>query len=46
MIVFFLGFIGASPLDFFGKVILDAIAIALLIWLAIRLRVLNSHATT
>jgi hypothetical protein len=38
MAVFFVAFIGSTPLDFYGKVILDAIAVALLAWLALRIR--------
>jgi hypothetical protein len=40
MAVFFVGFLGATPIDFYGKVVLDIIAVALLIWLALRLRAL------
>jgi hypothetical protein len=36
--VFFVGFIGAAPIDFYGKVVLDSIAVMLLVWLAVRLR--------
>ena len=36
--VFFVGFIGAAPIDFYGKVVLDAIAVVLLVWLAVRLK--------
>jgi hypothetical protein len=40
MAVFFVGFVGSTPTDFHGKVIMDAIAVALLVWLALRLRAL------
>ena len=45
MAIFFVGFIGATPLDFYGKVIVDVIAVVLLLWLALRLRSKgqNSH---
>ena len=32
----FVGFIGAAPIDLYGKIILDALALLLLIWLAVR----------
>jgi hypothetical protein len=38
MAVFFVGFIDATPLDFYGKVVLDGTAIAFLLWIALRLR--------
>jgi hypothetical protein len=42
--VFFVGFIGATPIDFYGKVMLDGIAVVLLIWLAVRLRASDAAA--
>jgi hypothetical protein len=37
MAINFIGFIyGASPLDLYGKIVLDVIATVLLIWLAVR----------
>jgi hypothetical protein len=38
MAVFFIAFIGATPLDFYGKVVLNAIAVVLMLWLAHRLK--------
>jgi hypothetical protein len=38
MAVFFVGFIGSMPLDFYGKVILNALAVVLLLRLAMHLR--------
>jgi hypothetical protein len=45
MAIFFVGFIGATPLDFYGKVIVDTISVVLLFWLALRMRSTgqNSH---
>ncbi|HUO99649.1 MAG TPA: hypothetical protein VMU01_13340 [Rhizomicrobium sp.] len=34
----FIGFIGASPVDLYGKIVFDALALVLLIMLAVRLR--------
>jgi hypothetical protein len=33
--VFFVGFIGAMPVDFYGKVVLDGITVVMLVWLAV-----------
>jgi hypothetical protein len=38
MAIFFLGLRDAPPLDFYGKVVLDAVAVVLLLWLAMWLR--------
>ncbi len=38
MMVFFVGFLDATPLDFYGKLIMDSIAVVLMIWLAMSLR--------
>jgi hypothetical protein len=40
MAVFFVGFVGSTPTDFYGKVVMDAIAVVLLVWLALGLRAL------
>jgi hypothetical protein len=37
MAIFFVAFIGSTPTDFYGKIILDLLATVLLIWLAPRL---------
>ena len=36
MAIFFLAFRDAAPVDFYGKVVLDGIAVGLLVWLAVR----------
>ncbi len=36
--VFFVAFIGSTPLDFYGKVVMDFIAVVLLIRFALRLK--------
>jgi hypothetical protein len=43
MAVFFVGFIGSASTDFYGKVVMDAIAVVLLVWLALRLRALPAN---
>ena len=32
----FVGFIGAAPIDLYGKIMLDALALLLMVWLAVR----------
>jgi hypothetical protein len=44
MAVTFVGYMYESPLNFYGKVILDVIAVVLLLWLAMRLRQSQSPA--
>ena len=42
MAVFFVAFFGSTPIDFYGKVVMDIIAVALLIVLALKVRVTQS----
>jgi hypothetical protein len=46
MAVFFVGFFGSTPIDFYGKVFMDLLAVVLLIWLALNLRSSQSFRTT
>jgi hypothetical protein len=39
MAIFFVAFIGSTPLDFYGKAAMKIVAVALLIRLAVRVRV-------
>jgi hypothetical protein len=36
--VFFFGFQGSTPIDFYGKVIVDVIAVVWMVWFALALR--------